>query len=171
MDTVKTGRFIAGLRREKKLTQEQLGEALGVSNKTISRWENGNYMPPVEMLQELGAFFQVSINELLSGERLDEHSYRQRAEQNLKESLSQSPFSLQERIDFYKKKWRRDHIFAIAAGLILVAGAMAAGLIFDNFLRFAALPAGLAWGILLYNRMMAYGEKHAFDGSGSRPKI
>ncbi len=49
MDTVKIGKFLSELRREQELTQEQLAEKLGTSNKTISRWENGNYMPPVEM--------------------------------------------------------------------------------------------------------------------------
>ena len=48
MDQIKIGKFIAALRKEKCLTQEQLGENLGVTNKTISRWENGNYMPDVE---------------------------------------------------------------------------------------------------------------------------
>ena len=66
VDTVKIGKFISELRRERGLTQEQLAEKLGTSNKTISRWENGNYMPPVEMLMELSKFFEVSINELLS---------------------------------------------------------------------------------------------------------
>ena len=69
MDQMKTGRFIAALRKERNLTQEQLGEKLGVTNKTISRWENGNYMPDVEMLSLLSKEFGVSINELISGER------------------------------------------------------------------------------------------------------
>lgn len=45
MDQIKMGKFIAALRKEKGLTQEKLGEKLGVTNKTVSRWENGNYMP------------------------------------------------------------------------------------------------------------------------------
>jgi transcriptional regulator with XRE-family HTH domain len=48
MDTKKVGSFLKSLRKEKELTQEQLGEKLGVTNKTVSRWETGNYMPPVE---------------------------------------------------------------------------------------------------------------------------
>ena len=64
MDQIKIGKFIAALRKEKGLTQEQLGEKLGVTNKTISRWENGNYMPDVEMLSLLSKEFDVSINEL-----------------------------------------------------------------------------------------------------------
>mgnify|MGYP001070676323 CR=1 FL=1 len=70
MDQIKIGKFIAALRKDKGLTQEQLGEKLGVTNKTISRWENGNYMPDVEMLSLLSKEFGVSINELISGERL-----------------------------------------------------------------------------------------------------
>lgn len=53
MDMIKTGRFLAELRKEHSLTQEQLGAELGVTNKTVSRWETGTYMPPVEMLQLL----------------------------------------------------------------------------------------------------------------------
>ena len=64
---MKIGKFIATLRKYKGLTQEQLGEKLGVTNKTISRWENGNYMPDVEMLSLLSKEFGVSINELISG--------------------------------------------------------------------------------------------------------
>ena len=52
MDQIKIGKFIAALRKEKGLTQEKLGEKLGVTNKTVSRWENGNYMPDVERSEE-----------------------------------------------------------------------------------------------------------------------
>ena len=68
MDQVKIGKRIAELRRKEGLTQEALGEKLGVSNKTISRWENGNYMPDIEMLPLLAREFKVSIDELLGGE-------------------------------------------------------------------------------------------------------
>ena len=70
MDQIKTGKFIAALRKEKHLTQDELGRRLGVSNKTVSRWENGNYMPDIETLRLLGKEFSVSIEELLDGERL-----------------------------------------------------------------------------------------------------
>ena len=88
MDVVRIGKFLSELRKEKKLTQEQLGEKIGVTNKTISRWENGNYLPPVEMLQILSEFYGVSINEILSGERLSEVDFREKAEENLKTALS-----------------------------------------------------------------------------------
>ena len=69
MDTVKTGKFIAQLRHEQGLTQQQLADKLGVTDKTISRWENANYMPDISMLQELSAVLGVNESELLCGER------------------------------------------------------------------------------------------------------
>lgn len=67
MDLIKIGNFIAELRKKQKLTQEQLGEKLGVTNKTVSRWETGTYLPPAEALLAMSELFGVSINELLSG--------------------------------------------------------------------------------------------------------
>lgn len=81
MDVQKIGVFLSELRREKNLTQEELGEQIGVTNKTVSRWENGNYLPPVEILQILSSLYGVSINELLSGERLNNVEYKQNAEE------------------------------------------------------------------------------------------
>lgn len=69
MDQVKIGRFLSQLRKEKGLSQETLAEKIGVTNKTISRWETGTYMPDVEMMKILAEFFGVSVDELLSGER------------------------------------------------------------------------------------------------------
>lgn len=83
MDTQKIGNLLAELRRENHLTQEQLGEKLGVSNKTISRWETGNYMPPVDALFALSGLYQISINEILSGQRLKDEDYKANAEENM----------------------------------------------------------------------------------------
>lgn len=90
MDQVQTGKFIAELRKEKSLTQVQLGDLLGVTNKTISRWENGNYMPDLAVLQSLCAVLEVNINEMISGRRLDEADFRQQADNNLLLSLDQA---------------------------------------------------------------------------------
>lgn len=81
MDIQKIGMFLAELRKERELTQDELGEKIGVTNKTVSRWENGNYLPPVEILQILSNFYDVSINELLSGERLNGENYKENAEE------------------------------------------------------------------------------------------
>lgn len=58
------------MRKERDLTQEALGNKLGITNKTISRWENGIYLSDIEMLQILSREFQVSIHEILAGERI-----------------------------------------------------------------------------------------------------
>ena len=104
MDQIKIGKFIAAMRKEKRLTQEQLGEKLGVTNKTISRWENGNYMPDVEMLALLSKEFGVSINELISGERLLAEDFKKAADNNLVAALNNSTFTLKEKIAFFKRK-------------------------------------------------------------------
>ena len=90
MDMQKIGSFLAELRKEKNLTQDELGAQIGVTNKTISRWETGNYLPPVEMLQTLGDTYGVSINEILNGERISDGNYKDISEQNLKSALTKS---------------------------------------------------------------------------------
>ena len=90
MDVQKIGAFLAELRKERNLTQDELGMQIGVTNKTISRWENGNYLPPVEMLQILSNKFDVSINEILNGERISNSNYKDISEQNLKSALINS---------------------------------------------------------------------------------
>lgn len=90
MDMLKTGRFLKELRREQGLTQEQLGEQLGVTNKTVSRWETGSYLPPVECLILLSELYGVSINEIVSGRRLSREDFPVAAEANLSDALGQN---------------------------------------------------------------------------------
>lgn len=69
MDQQKTGALLRALRREKGVTQEQLAERLCVSNRTVSRWENGNNLPDFAVLIELAAYYNVTVDEILRGER------------------------------------------------------------------------------------------------------
>ncbi|MBR2834360.1 MAG: helix-turn-helix transcriptional regulator [Coriobacteriales bacterium] len=73
MDQVKIGSFLKELRKEKNLTQESLAEQLNVSNRTVSRWETGSNMPDISMLVELADFYEVSIPEIINGERKSEN--------------------------------------------------------------------------------------------------
>ena len=73
MDQIKIGAFLKVLRKEKNLTQEQLAEQLGVSNRTVSRWETGSNMPDISLLTEIAEFYDVSIPELIYGERKSEN--------------------------------------------------------------------------------------------------
>ena len=89
MDTKKIGMFLKELRNENGMTQEQLGEKIGVSNKTISRWETGNYMPPVDCLKMLSEIYHISINEILGGERASGDEFAKLAEQNITVTLKE----------------------------------------------------------------------------------
>ncbi len=89
MDTKKIGVFLKQLRKESGMTQEQLGEKVGVSNKTVSRWETGNYMPPVECLHILSDIYKISINEILAGERVSGENFTEIAEQNITSTLKE----------------------------------------------------------------------------------
>ena len=69
MDTVKIGKFLKDLRKEKGLTQSEVADHLYVSSKTISRWENGDGMPDINVLTEIADFYNITVDELLRGER------------------------------------------------------------------------------------------------------
>lgn len=83
MDQAKNRCFIAQLRKDAGLTQAQLGELVGVTNKTVSRWENGNYMPDLDTCLHLSDLFGITVNELLLGQRLNHSRLRQTANQAL----------------------------------------------------------------------------------------
>lgn len=87
MNQEKIGKFISTLRKNKKLTQEQLGERLGVTSKSISRWENGKTMPDLSLLLPLAKELDISVNELLSGEYLNPEIYQEQLENNMINSL------------------------------------------------------------------------------------
>ena len=72
MDQKKTGNLLKKLRSEKGLTQEQLAEILNVSNRTVSRWETGSNMPDISLLVEIADFYDISIPEIINGERKSE---------------------------------------------------------------------------------------------------
>ena len=156
MDQIKVGKLIAELRKEQGLTQEALGQKLGVTNKTVSRWETGNYMPDIELLMPLGEILGVSVNELLAGERLSDEQFRRQADVNLVEAVRESSFSVKERTDFFKKKWLREHVGLIVLCVLLTVAAC----VELSFKQLWVLisPLWLVVFCWLRNRMMAYVE-------------
>ena len=167
MDLVQIGKFIAQLRKEHEFSQEKLGEILGVTNKTISRWETGTYLPPAEMLLSMSNLFHVTINELLSGKRLTQDEYKIAAEENLRQVVKASSFTLKEKIAFYNKKWLKEHIAAMCCWGIGIITVLVVGIILSLPILVSAdmllLLVGHAWR---NNTMMAYVERNAFDGTG-----
>ena len=83
MDFNKIGLFIAQERKAKNLTQVELAQKLCVSAKTVSKWENGRGLPDTSLLINLCTILDISINELLSGERLNDDNYKEKSENNI----------------------------------------------------------------------------------------
>ena len=90
MNENKIGSFIQLSRKEKGMTQKDLADRIGVSDKTISKWENGNSVPDTEILSSLCQSLDISVNELLSGEKLPVETYPQRAEENMMNLLKEN---------------------------------------------------------------------------------
>ncbi len=83
MDQIKIGRFIAEQRKLKNLTQMQLAEKLGITDRAISKWENGKGMPNSSLMLDLCAELGISVNELLCGEVIEMTNYNEKAEKQL----------------------------------------------------------------------------------------
>ena len=111
MDQYKIGRFIAETRKQKNLTQEALGEKVGVTNKTVSRWETGRYMPDLDTIPVLCEELGITVNELLCGEKLDEN-YKEQADENILDV-----FAVNKSIN--KRKLLCDSLIGAGAGIIL----------------------------------------------------
>lgn len=83
MDQIKIGKFIASCRKEQGMTQAKLAEKLGISDRAVSKWETGKSMPDTGIMLEVCQLLNISVNELLSGERIMAESFDKRAEENL----------------------------------------------------------------------------------------
>ena len=89
MDQIKIGKFISECRKKNNLTQMQLAEKLNITDRAISKWENGKAMPDSSIMLDLCDELKISVNELLSGEMIEMNNYNEKAEQNLLEMKKQ----------------------------------------------------------------------------------
>ena len=90
MDIVKTGRFIAEVRKERGLTQRELADALCISDKTVSKWETGRGLPEVSLMLPLCGVLDISVNDLLTGERVTPSDYQKKAEENMMDLMQEN---------------------------------------------------------------------------------
>lgn len=111
MNQVKIGRFIVDCRKEKHITQVQLAEKLNITNRAVSKWETGKSMPDVSIMVELCGILDITVNELLSGERIAMEHYQKKAEENLIE--------LQEKKEKARKALNRVELIWTIAALLL----------------------------------------------------
>ena len=89
MDQIKIGRFIAEKRREQGLTQAQLAEKLSITDRAVSKWENGRSMPDSSIMLALCKELKISVNDLLNGEVVDMENYNEKLEKQLLEVIKQ----------------------------------------------------------------------------------
>lgn len=90
LDQQKIGGFIAERRKKQNMTQKQLAEKIGVSDKAVSKWETGRGMPDNSILMELCELLGTNVNELLSGEKISDDCYHGKAEENMIKLIEQS---------------------------------------------------------------------------------
>lgn len=83
MNQAEIGKFIAACRREKDLTQVQLAEKLGITDRAVSKWETGKSLPDSSIMLELSGILGITVNELLSGEKVGQEDYEKKADENL----------------------------------------------------------------------------------------
>lgn len=136
MDQIKIGRFIAATRKEQNFTQRQLAEKLNISDKTVSKWECGNGLPEVSLMLPLCDALKINVNELLSGERLSDDNYHEKAEKNVMDLIREKEES--------KKKII---LSAMVAGLTIIAALpmfIISGILeMETWLRFLLIGIGL----------------------------
>ena len=89
MDQVKIGRFIAEKRREQGLTQAQLAEKLSITDRAVSKWENGRTMPDSSLMLDLCKHLKITVNDLLNGEVVSMENYNEKLENQLLETVKQ----------------------------------------------------------------------------------
>lgn len=110
MNQEKTGKFILKLRKEKNMTQKELANKIGVTDRAISKWENGRGLPDLSLMKPLCDELGISINELISGERIDKIEYQDKFDENVLDTIDYSQKQI--------KKTRNK--YAVILGIIIL---------------------------------------------------
>ena len=127
MNQEKIGRFISEMRKKKNMTQSELAEKLGVTDRSVGNWENGRNMPDLSLFKPLCEILVISINDLLSGEKISKEEYQEKFEENIVNT-----------IDYSNKKISK---YSSVVGILLV--------IFGLFISTSAImifPSESSWG-------------------------
>ena len=115
MNQEKIGKFIAKLRKEKNMTQLQLSLKLGVTDRAISKWENGRGMPDLSRMKPLCNELGITINDLLSGEVIDKNNYQEKLEENILNTIDYTDEKIRK-----NKKTFKTIIICLCLGLLLL---------------------------------------------------
>lgn len=99
MDQEKIGKFILELRKDKKMTQQELANKIGVTDRAISKWENGRGMPDISLMKPLCEILDITLNELISGEKIDKKEYQKKSDENIFKTIKYT----NKKTNFFKK--------------------------------------------------------------------
>ena len=127
MNQEKIGRFIAECRKEKNLTQQEVALELGVTDRSVSNWENGKNMPDLSLFKPLCEILGITINELLSGEKIEKEKYQEKFEENIVNTIEYTNKKI-------AKKNRLISEILLFFGLVLI------------FNAFSIFPSESSWG-------------------------
>ena len=115
MDQIKIGKFISEKRKEKKLTQMQLAEKLGITDRAVSKWETGKSLPDASIMLELCGLLDITVNDLLCGEVTSMKNYNENLEKNLIEMIK-------EKEEADKRLLSMETVLAMISSLFFVLG-------------------------------------------------
>ncbi len=127
MNQEKIGKFIANCRKEQNLTQDQLAEKLGITYKAVSKWECGKGLPDASIMMELCKILKITVNDLLSGEKVKEKEYQEKLEKNIIDTIDYSNQKISK-----KNKLIYEMFMFFGLGLI--------------FISFTIYPTDSSWG-------------------------
>jgi len=156
MDQKKIGSFLKELRKEKGITQEQLAEQFNVSGRTVSRWENGNNMPDLDILIEISDYYEVDLREILNGERKSE---------NMNKEIEETVLQAVDYTNAEAEKCNKRIRLCNAIGTLLVAVTLmlkeSAFYATETGMIFADIIQGMSIGLLMVGLVMSsrYGAR------------
>ncbi len=160
---MRTNKIIKEKRIKMGRIQEQIANRLGVTSPAVNKWKKGHYLPNIDTFVQLSKLYDVSLNELVSGQRLDGRQLKAQADVNLIGAARGEIFPLRDRTAYWRRKWLAEHrallIFAAAAFLALFA---ALYMLWGQWPLFFSPLAGCIVYAGLRNRMMIYIESHLY---------
>ena len=139
MDNITIGKFIASLRKGKGLTQVALANRLSISDKTVSKWERGAGLPDVSLMLPLCEILEISVNELLTGEKLTDADYKKKAEVNIMNLVQEN------------KQNKKSMIQSVICGIITVI-AVCSLVVIASYIE---MPAALRVAIIIFDVITA----------------
>lgn len=162
MNQERIGKLIAECRKNKKMTQVELAKKLGVTDKSVSKWENGICLPDVSLYKNLCEILGITLNEFFAGEKLSDESFKKVADDNLFSALENSIFTLKDKTDYLKKIWEKEHFLELIVVMLIIVFFIIYGFIKDNNLQYIFMIIGFISGIIENKRMTSYIENNLY---------